>query len=109
MKAHTPLPWRVFHSGSDGPRIMPDTGDKREDIKFIAMVNGRDFHADAGNAEFIVRAVNAHDDLLEACKASLIEFEASHEVMLLNPAMRGVKEAAIISSLRAAISKAEGK
>lgn len=49
---------------------MPDTGDKREDLKYIAHVNGRDFQTDAANAEFIIRAVNAHDDLLAALKSA---------------------------------------
>lgn len=63
---HTPAPWRFRMMGSEGARIMPDSGNIREDGKYIARVDGRDFHADQSNAEFIVHAVNAHDKLVEA-------------------------------------------
>lgn len=44
------------------------------------------------------------DVLLEACTASLIEHIGSHEVMMLDPKMRGIKEPAIIEQLQNAIN-----
>ena len=57
--------------GSEGCRIFPNSGNKCEDMKFIGMVNGRDLQTNQANAEFITHAVNSHEALLEACRASL--------------------------------------
>ena len=102
---HTPEPWRFRAMGSEGCRIFPDSGGKREDIKFIAMVNGRDFHTDQANAERIVACVNAckginpeaAPELLEACKWALKECGAE------------AKEIGLFDVLGAAIAKAEGE
>jgi len=67
----TARPWRFRMMGSDGGRIFPDYGDIRERTKFIAMVNGRDFHTDQANGQYIVRSVNSHKALVEACRAAL--------------------------------------
>lgn len=45
--------------------------------------------------------------LEDALKASLIEHEGIHEVMMLNPANRGMKEAAILGTLRRALTAKE--
>lgn len=105
MSKHTPEPWRFRAMGSEGCRVFPDSGDKREDMKFIAMVNGRDFHTDQANTDRIVGCVNscaginpkAVPDLLEACKTAL---KACTPV---------ATEMGITQALKAAIAKAEGE
>ena len=66
---HTALPWRSMEMGSEGARILPDTDDKREALKHIARVDGRDALTDFANAEYIVRACNNFEGLLAAAKA----------------------------------------
>ena len=67
MKTHTAGPWRFRVSGSDGVYILPDTGDKREDLKYIAKVDGRDLLTDQKNAALIAAA----PELLEALEEML--------------------------------------
>lgn len=64
---HT-VKFRYMVAGSEGCRILPDTGDKREDSKIIAMVNGRDLITDTANAAELVRRWNLHEQLVEALK-----------------------------------------
>lgn len=52
-EAATPGPWRVGSEGSEGSRVNPRTGDKREDSRWIASVNGRVQPEDGRNAEHI--------------------------------------------------------
>ena len=100
--ARTPGPWRNWVMGSEGCRILPDTGDKREDLKYIAVVNGRDLATDTANGEFIVRACNCHSDLLEACRdfvSKVADFQAGQINLRLDDwCVRAI----------AAIEKAEG-
>lgn len=49
----TPGPWRVGAEGSEGSRVNPATGDKREDSHWIASVNGRVQPEDGRNADYI--------------------------------------------------------
>lgn len=63
---HTPTPWRAMEMGSEGARLFQVTTDKRQAMKHIADVMARDTLTDFANAAFIVRAVNAHDELVEA-------------------------------------------
>jgi len=42
--------------GSEGCYIFPDTGDRREDMKYIARVDGRDLLTDQENAKIIAKA-----------------------------------------------------
>ena len=74
-QAHTPTPWRSSQMGSEGARILPDYGDIRERTKYIAIVNGRDTVTDFANAEFIVRSVNSHEALVEACIQADLQIE----------------------------------
>ncbi len=62
---HTATPWRAREMGSEGGVIFPDSGDKREDLKHIAVVNGRDTLTDFANAKFIVDAANRIDEAVE--------------------------------------------
>lgn len=102
MSKHTPGPWRSWNH----------VVNKRTNrIEWVISTDGRHVAtlptrtADSWDAALI----SAAPDLLEAAIAALIELEASHEIMKLNPIMRGIKEAAIIPKLRAAIAKAEGR
>ncbi len=65
---HTPLPWEVGERIGDGSPVV--TYQARD----IATVEN--YYGDGeANAELIVRAVNAHDDLLAACKALMKQIE----------------------------------
>ena len=59
---HTALPWHV--GMKPGPMIYGPNGDQVADLT-------ADFEDDRANAAFIVRACNAHDDLLAALDSSL--------------------------------------
>lgn len=52
----TPGPWRSVELGSEGSRIYPDVEDKRERMKFIAVVCGRDTLTDFANGKIIATA-----------------------------------------------------
>ena len=52
-EAATAGPWRVGAEGSEGSRVNPKTGDKREDSHWIASVNGRVQPEDGYNATHI--------------------------------------------------------
>lgn len=64
---HTPTPWETFSTRSNGEVCIYD---KRKPHQLVASAiqSDREYTA-ADNAAFIVRACNAHDDLLAACKA----------------------------------------
>ena len=69
MSKHTSVPWKLFFRNciievecEGHPPIVGWTGFDDSDRTV------EEHHA---NAEFIVRAVNAHDDLLSACKAAM--------------------------------------
>ena len=49
-EAATPGPWRVAAEGSEGSRIAPDSGDKRERSRFVGIMNGRVQPEDGRNA-----------------------------------------------------------
>ena len=69
-RQHTPLPWRVNHDGSDACLIEGPRTPVPHHHVYVARAKGgpgRDEMAEA-NAAFIVKAVNSHDDLLEALK-----------------------------------------
>jgi hypothetical protein len=60
MKKHTPTPW----NGSNDIWSINST-------QRVAQAFGLDVIERKANADFIVRAVNSHEELLAACKASL--------------------------------------
>ena len=115
---HTPLPWEVLDgmvvaSAFKGKTLvtMPNGEVRQHETGMLALVySPGDFtlNHDA-NAKFIVRACNAHDELLAACK---LFADAAHEVVaLLNG--KGFACPASISfaaeQARHAIAKAEGR
>lgn len=68
MSKHTPLPWR-----RRGDEIAIDTGKiggRKQIAKMIPGFGPKGLSPTSkANAEFIVRACNAYDDLLAACKS----------------------------------------
>lgn len=60
---HTPTPWTLKTEDVENPAIhSASTG------KIAVWCEGSDPNEDAGNAALIIRAVNAHDDLVAALK-----------------------------------------
>ena len=82
---HSPLPWRLFESGSEGVWLKPATGNIVDDSKTIGICNGRTLAIDRENARLIVRAVNCYAELLAACEAA----DTAGQVVCL--AVEGVK------------------
>jgi hypothetical protein len=106
---HTPGPWRnapwTCHAAVS---ILADTGDTRAGqpwptlIADCAPIDGYSASAEP-NARFIVRACNAHEDLLAALRQLLADVEERgfENVSIEHPTVKGVQMA------RAAIAKAE--
>lgn len=100
--AHTPTPWKVSESlRNDGAYAL--LGDNAlanggHHWKRIDNLQGGFTH---GDAAFIVRAVNAQDDLKTACVWALHELERPHP----NPK----NKLETIAFLKDAIAKAEGR
>ena len=69
---------------------------RAKDESVICEIDAKPYlvHVKEANAEFIVRACNSHEELLEACKQALSVYK---------------KESYNTASLEQAISKAEGK
>lgn len=88
---HTPTPWSIIDS--DGPY---STIRSPEDVRICA--------SSTENAAFIVRAVNSHDELLEAAKRLLEFINTDFRVHTYE----GSSMEAIVNLTRA-IAKAEGK
>jgi len=96
--SHTPTPWkaeenRVFQIKHPTFRIA------------ICTSNSADYLEEKANAEFIVRACNNHDELLEALKESQIAlYDAMHAGHLSRS--YGGK---VMDKIEQAIAKVEGK
>ena len=97
MSNHTPGPWfahqRDWVLGHFSITNKESTGNPKWDI-------ARTW--EPANAEFIVKACNAHDDLLEACKEALAE-----RYLCLSPLAYDASH--VVAILAKAIAKAEGK
>lgn len=103
---HTPTPWKV--NGKGGYLIYVG-GDLTARRKFVAQAYDPEAqdkltNVAKANAEFIVRACNAHDDLLAACKVALFWCPECGRF--------GKREIGVpcerCTPLRAAVAKAEG-
>jgi len=95
---HTPGPWKI-----------DNTLDPEDEITIIDH-HGRTIAEveewnDGGNAKFICRACNSHDDLVKACKLVL-----SNHAQRYGPNGYSIKfRKSEIEMIRQAITKAEGK
>ena len=66
---HTPTPWKVFYAKNNGQKILGVGQETGEGItNSQGWLWGEDHEAKA-NAEFIVRACNSHDALVESLKS----------------------------------------
>lgn len=105
----SPRPWKVFH-GPGHVYVESDDG------RCVARVGGEHYEREH-NAALIVRAVNAHDDLLAACQrvSRLLEegFCAPSDYMdggeAWSKACREFRDSWEARELREAIAKAEGR
>lgn len=93
---HTPTPWAISSNGFNiyGP---PDAEGQ---VTFVASIFRKPIQdIEDANAEFIVRACNAHDELLAACKATLkyLQYSSKH-----------AENRELRKQIRAAVDKAEG-
>lgn len=71
--AHAPTPWALEYTDIDGPFLEKVVDAKGATIRVKGFALSQGDEPDA-NAEFIVRAVNAHEQMLEAlldCQALL--------------------------------------
>lgn len=122
---HTPLPWKVvsqpnFDNGNVYTSIQPVNVDE-EAMKPLAMMNGEfhvcrmshtaaqwrfDYHR--ANAAFIVKAVNAHDALLEALDACEDYFDSRADAEYFTDSAAPVpnEEMKLLTLVREALSKA---
>ena len=108
MSNHTPIPWRrcphyIAIDSQDG-YIVFQFADKYSDEECGNLVRAPDPDVQFENAEFIVKAFNCHDELLEACKAALQSQESCERNCELPLSER---EQNSIALLRAAITRAE--
>lgn len=125
---HTPTPWRVrfeeFHGGyvisvpKNQSEIYKARGWDRDDgggsgIAICLVPNGCAGEGDIAktNAEFIVRAVNSHEELLEAVKDALCELDPDCKYDGANyngePSDKGNPRVQLILDLYRVIAKAE--
>ena len=63
QSAHTPTPWMVAADGYISQKVKPDAEGNPEGQTIALMHN---FSAKYANAAYIVKAVNCHDELVEA-------------------------------------------
>lgn len=101
---HTKLPWHIGErSGNAGFRIYAG----EQPIAEIRYIRGescskKGIEEEKANAEFIVKAVNCHDDLLAASELAVAEIEAE---LACQPDL-GLEQA--LERLGAAIKKSKG-
>lgn len=94
---HTPLPWKVYYAKNNGQLVL---GTGEENGQAIQNHNGSFWRDDAeakANCEFVVKACNAHYELLEALE--LADAALSGSNMNMNVVQKKVK---------AALAKARG-
>ena len=108
---HTPIPW-VFAYGSI---YRADTLNDESSIR-IALMDRNEAHTTPterdANAELIARAVNSHDELLEACQTMVSLVESGHLVCNVSKdsepgwALNAIGLVKSLSKARKAIDKA---
>lgn len=118
---HSPLPWRVKRieyghailMGPDAARTYPREFAVDEVIEWEHDCRGVQGSIAKGNAEFIVRCVNSHDDLLAALRKSVEAIRALHGIGM-PPATeaevwRLYQQSPEMKAINAALAKAEGR
>ena len=93
---HTATPWKVAEPSRDGMFIVNQDDDV---VAESYPDNNQDFEA---NAAFICRAVNSHEELLEACRDAL-------DILECNCAVTKCVGKCTKAIVEAAIARAEGK
>lgn len=106
---HTPTPWEMLPAYTNRNaypigKLRNAGATKYWDIVGEATGIGGTEEEDKANASFIVRACNAHDELLAACKRTKALIESEYCGRLANTPFQG-----FINEVEAAIAKAEGK
>lgn len=99
--AHTPTPWAADEAESGGSRILSTVNGAN--IAFTDYLNDaslKEPREDFANAQLIVRAVNAHDELVNAL-GLLVAFVDSDDE-------EGPAIGEVIEQARAALAKAKG-
>lgn len=106
---HTPTPWHINHDRNEQPNIYGPTNDDWVAVCPHQCVQQLQVIANA-NAEFIVRACNAHDELLEALKsASAAACDAYCEREVDEHGYAEVAHAPDCDRVRAVIAKASAR
>lgn len=111
---HTPTPWvldvsRVDDDGAVPPVILDRTGML---IAMLGYMDGKDARNCDTNAAFIVRAVNAHDELVAAAKEALDYIAAAIAgADMTYPQPNELYEGGVVEyhTLATALAKAEGR
>ena len=105
---HTDLPWKIVEDGYPVESYVIRYNNCSNQGYFVARFFVKDaavnspFDAKA-NAEFIIRAANNFDALLEACKSALVLLD------MFIPSTHGEEEGSIRDRIVSAIRKAEVK
>ena len=94
----TPTPWEFERYENDSIIVAPFKPKYGTDTRMLLAKN-----LSEENAAFIVRAVNSHEALLEACKRIVYNDDTGKERMI------GSETAFDRSALKNAITQAEGK
>jgi hypothetical protein len=84
---HTPTPWTV-HVLAEKPYVVADVSIRGAQV--IATVGGRTAEEQTANAAFIVRAVNAHNKLVEAAQYATCEKCDHNRCQGLRDALKGL-------------------
>ena len=80
---HTPTPWTI--------ESTPSRIEVRTDPMHVYAFS----HADRGNAEFIVRAVNAHEQMVGALESVAQAFAVEHIAEVIPPSVMAKVKAAL--------------
>ncbi len=100
---HTPIPWTCDYDDQDHTGI--GIADDEMMIALVAPKGGPD-ELDKANAEFIVKAVNCHDELVAACENTAASLAICQMPRLDNSVADNDQIIAIaLDGLRAALAK----
>ena len=102
MTKHTPTPWTADLGGCITSSGLPIVTGRNGALLATLAMNG---HKGAANADFIVRAVNAHDELVAALRRMMEQ--PTMNPLNMTPEQR-VELWAAHDQARAALAKAQG-